>query len=53
MHPILTSEFLKPVTIIEVPQVKSLAVSVNLTLDTKQVTIDNFTKEVTLEICKP
>lgn len=58
----LTYEFLKPITIIEVQQVKSLALDTTLTiekvdttieLDAKQLTIDCSTKEITLKICKP
>lgn len=58
----LTFQFLRPVTIIYVPQVKSLVADVNLTvekvdiaieLDAKQLMIDCVTKEVNLKICKP
>lgn len=58
----VTYQFLKPVTIIKVPQVKALALDTTLTieevdisieLDDKQLTIDSCTKEVILKICKP
>lgn len=58
----LTYQFLKPITIINVPQVKALTADITLTiekvdtiieLDDKQLTIDCVTKEVSLKICKP